>query len=162
MTEVWKSIDNTRYDVSNMGNVRNSINGNLLKPCKNSVGYYQVTLYPQRKKIYVHRLVAHAFVDGYSDGLEVNHKDEDKSNNCAENLEWVTKSANRIYNGTVSRVLKKRLGKKVVGTYSNGGDVIFDTIREASLALGIKDSHISECCRGIRRTSGGLTWRWAE
>lgn len=59
-------------------------------------GYYQIPfmLNGVRKKIYTHRLVARAFCGGYADGLNVNHKDGNKTNNHYLNLEWVTRGEN--------------------------------------------------------------------
>lgn len=99
--EVWKDIDGYEgaYQVSNLGNVR-SLRSNspkcIYQTC-NTYGYLQVRLHKDNihKHYYVHRLVAMAFVDGYKDGFEVNHKDFDKSNNVYTNLEWVTKSQNQ-------------------------------------------------------------------
>lgn len=62
-------------------------------------GYYMVNLYRRgtSKHFLVHRLVAQAFLEK-PDGCEyVNHKDENKKNNCVENLEWCTKSYNSVY-----------------------------------------------------------------
>lgn len=101
MEEIWKDIDgyNGLYQVSNLGGVR-SIRFNPPKYIYQSVtncGYRQVKLYKngEEKHIGVHRLVASAFVDGYQDGLEVNHKDLNKANNVYTNLEWVTRAENQ-------------------------------------------------------------------
>ena len=64
----------------------------------------------QSKQIYVHRLVAFAFVDGYKPGLVVNHKDENRQNNDYLNLEWVTQKYNSNYghhNENVSKALRR-------------------------------------------------------
>lgn len=101
MEEIWKDIKwyEGLYSVSNFGNV-NSLRFN---PPKNiyqtttNCGYKQVKLYKDGKceQIGVHRLVAMAFVDGYKEGLEVNHKDLNKTNNIYTNLEWVTRAENQ-------------------------------------------------------------------
>lgn len=113
-TEVWEEIPNYNgiYFVSNLGRVksidRNVFNkgnnsncfrkGKVLRPNKDSGGYLYVGLYSvdgnKTSSIKIHRLVAHAFCDGYSEGLEVNHKDGIRHNNTVNNLEWVTKSQN--------------------------------------------------------------------
>lgn len=110
--EVWKEIPNTDgfYYVSNMGRVKSSArprvmsNGTvkhykefILKPINHTHGYLSVNLYLGKGKQYkrlIHILVAEAFIPKYIDGLEVNHKDGNKHNNCVENLEWCTRKEN--------------------------------------------------------------------
>lgn len=103
--EIWKSIviekngklfDFTnKYEISNLGRVRNCKRGNILTPNK-SRGYLNVRLCKDGKmeRFYVHRLVATAFIDNPNNLLEVNHKDFDKTNNTIENLEWISREDN--------------------------------------------------------------------
>ena len=114
MEEIWKDIEGYegRYQVSNLGNVKSF----KFNPPKNiyqdttKAGYKQVKLYKNRKSknIGVHILVAKAFVDGYKDGLEVNHKDLDKTNNVYTNLEWVTRSENQQHQYKLRNKNKKQ------------------------------------------------------
>lgn len=89
------------------GKVRQPVKGRILKPGKNAkTGYLHVCLCRRGKMKfhYVHRLVAEAFIPNPDDLPEVNHKDLDKSNNAASNLEWKTHSGNKIHaseNGVV-------------------------------------------------------------
>ena len=98
-TEIWHKceVPFTRYEVSNQGRVRNAHTGLVLRPRKCRSGYFDVLLHykGQEKRFYVHNLVATAFVEGWRKGLEVNHKNGVKTDNRAENLEWVTASENR-------------------------------------------------------------------
>lgn len=98
--ENWKDIAGYegRYQVSDMGRVRNKT-GRILSPAKNSRGYQRVLLCKDGKKKNhsVHRLVALAFVPIGREGLEVNHINGIKTDNRAENLEWVTRSENMAH-----------------------------------------------------------------
>ncbi len=112
--EQWKDVTGFggRYQVSNMGKVRGltqyslkSLSGNgLLKLKNNSTGYLQARLcvlwVPENKRkkfFYIHRLVAEMFLSNPNDLEEVNHKDFDRSNNCVENLEWMTRQQNMLH-----------------------------------------------------------------
>lgn len=84
------------YQVSADGRVFSLVSNKWLKPRNAGSGYQVVMLYHNKKgkNAYVHRLVAEAFIDRIDGKSCVNHKDGDKTNNCAENLEWVTHSEN--------------------------------------------------------------------
>lgn len=97
--EIWLKIknddgDDSRYEVSNEGRIRNTETGRYLKGRLNKKenGYYRVNV--SGKDEYVHRLVAKAFYDCDQPNLEVNHIDGDKTNNHLSNLEWVTHKEN--------------------------------------------------------------------
>jgi hypothetical protein len=113
--EQWRDIEGYggRYQVSNMGRVRAlfAYRGQqaprLLNPMQANTGYRVVSLYDgsgQKHRQQVHRLVAKAFCDGYRDGLHVNHLDENKQNNRADNLEWVTAEENAFYGTAHDRI----------------------------------------------------------
>ena len=159
MQEIWKKIEcsNGHYEVSNMGRIRCIDTGNILKTksCRN---YYQVYLaYGINKYESVHRLVAKAFVENPYNFPVVNHKDEDKHNNCADNLEWCTQKYNVNY-GENSKLKNKR-----VIQYDAQGNAlkVWDSMKEAAEYYNIKQQGISRCCRGGRVTCGKYMWSYA-
>ena len=120
MEEIWKDIQGFegKYQVSNLGRVRSldrtiidkagrvhHTRGMILKDSINKGrGYYRVSLSDGHRNythIEVHRLVALHFVPGYKEGLVVNHKNENKTDNRAENLEWCTQGYNLKYSDVV-------------------------------------------------------------
>lgn len=130
MSEVWKDIyfvENGEifdyrglYAVSNFGRVKSFHNGKekILKP-GNTGGYEIVNLCKnsKQKSFYIHRLVAHIFLTGCFDGAEVNHKDENKTNNHVSNLEWCTSKYNNNY-GTRN----ERASESIKEAYHNKSD----------------------------------------
>ena len=111
--EEWKDVRGFKglYEVSNLGRVRDK-NG-LLKEY-NTDGYIRVclkkTLNGKRisRCIGVHRLVAQAFIPNPHRYKEVNHKDENKSNNCVDNLEWCTRKYNVNYGTRTQRAAEAK------------------------------------------------------
>ena len=95
MSYIWKQIVGFEDcgEVSNTGLVRNK-QGLIRKTNISKAGYERVGFHGGQETVFVHRLVARAFCEGYESSLEVNHKDGDKLNNTASNLEWVTTSEN--------------------------------------------------------------------
>lgn len=92
MKEIWKVIEeDPRYRVSNLGRVRSPYK--ILKPSDHGNGYVKVWL-GRSKSRYVHRLVAEAFLPNLDMLRVVHHIDNDKSNNCVDNLEWASDSYN--------------------------------------------------------------------
>lgn len=99
MEEIWKGIkDYSKYEVSNLGRVRNIKTGRILKP-NFSGRYYSVELFNETgsKRKNIHRLVAEAFVERKNGQDVVNHIDGNSFNNSASNLEWCTVTENNIH-----------------------------------------------------------------
>ena len=156
MKEVFCIIkDYPDYAVSNLGNVMNIKTGRILKPGFSTDGYLLVVLSKngERKTYRVHRLVASAFIPNPFNYPQVNHKDEDKTNNCVNNLEWCTAQYNSEYS----------LAKQV-GQYDLKGNLIktWKSAYEIERCLGFNRSSISDCCRGREycNTAYGYIWRY--
>lgn len=111
--EEWKNVIGYEglYEVSNKGNVRNVRRNTLLKLSKNRYGYIQVYLYKNgiRKGFRVHRLVAEAFLSNPDNLPQVNHKDEDKTNNNVDNLEWCDQKYNVNYGHRTENAINTRV-----------------------------------------------------
>jgi hypothetical protein len=105
--EVWKDVVGYegRYEVSNTGDIRNSRTGRVLSPGL-SQGYLYVALYRDgsRQNKQINRLVAEAFLDNPNNYPIVNHRNEIKTDNTIDNLEWCTYA----YNNTYGEASKRR------------------------------------------------------
>lgn len=114
--ENWKHIKgNNRFAISDAGRIYDLNNNKEVKQYTNKEGYQIVYLNDFNKKDYpkaVHRLVAEAFIDNPNNYNVVNHKDEDKTNNNINNLEWCTQSYNMNY-GTINERRKESISKAV-------------------------------------------------
>lgn len=155
---MWKTMFD-RYEVSDCGVVRNKDTKKPLSTYING-GYECVCLWltGKDKQYRVHRLVAEAFIPNQENKPQVNHKNGNKIDNRAENLEWVTNSENinhRYYNlnsGTMRKV-------KCVET-----GMVYQSEREAERMTGVNSANISSCCMGRHgySTVGGYHWEFVE
>ena len=177
--EIWKDITGYEglYQVSNMGRVKslertfiNKIGREryvkecILKPVINRDGYLLVTLCAggKRKNLMVHRLVCEAFYDNPDNKPQVNHVNEDKTDNRVENLEWATAEEN-LNHGTHNERMAKSLSKPV-GQYTRDGELIkvWQSATEAKRGGGFNLSNISEVANGKRKSHKGFIWRYVS
>lgn len=110
MKEIWKNImDFNGYQVSNLGRIRSLKTYKVLKQ-KTNKGYKSLCLYKCGKTYnrYVHRLVAEAFIPNSKNLPCINHKDENPSNNCVNNLEWCDYAYNVNYGTGINRMIETR------------------------------------------------------
>lgn len=171
MIEQWKPIAGfeTRYQVSSLGRVRSLdmlINGShrhgrVLTIRNRSDGYQDVML-NVNKKCYrpkVHRLVAEAFIVNPMKLPEVNHKDEDKTNNTVENLEWCDRRYNNRYHNLTKRRAKSL---KIAVVMTDGNERRkFSSVRSAAKLLGISASGIYDCINHKKKTTHGMIFERA-
>lgn len=164
--EIWKSIEETGnlYSVSNKGVVKRNKDGKIMKQNVHPNRYMNVLLTSggKQRNYKVHRLVAKAFIPNPEKLPQVNHKDEDRTNNCVENLEWCTSSYNCSY-GTRTERIKEQISLPVIQYDLNGKQLKkYPSIIEASRQVGCCDSGISKACRGIYEQYKGYKWRYAN
>ena len=164
--EIWKDIEGFEglYQVSNLGKVK-SLNFNhtkkekILKLQSGKYGYLLVSLCKEGKgKTYqVHRLVAQAFIPNLENKPQVNHKDEDKTNNKVENLEWVTSKENCNYRTRNERMANSK-SKPIYGINIKTNEKIeFLSTMEAE-RNGFDASNIVHCLKGKRKSHKGYKW----
>lgn len=156
MKEIWKNIPNTPYMVSNTGrvittNYKCSGKTKELRQTTNHKGYMVVglTFNGKEKKCLVHRLVAEQFIPNHNNYEQVNHKDENKTNNRVDNLEWCTVQYNIRYSQC----------KPIIGIDRTTLDyVLYDGCKDAEKIDGYCHSTISKCCRGETKSHKNKCW----
>jgi len=168
--EEWKIIEGyDNYMVSNLGRVKNIKTGLLLKPNTNKDGYLYVTIFSNKKpkSFTIHRLVAVAFIPNPYNLPQVNHKDEDKTNNCVDNLEWCDSKYNINYGTSLKRRAESQKNdhrSKPVEMFSlewvKEGEFI--SINEASRQTGIDKGNICNNCIGRCKSVGGHIFRYKK
>ena len=167
MTEVWMIIPAyPSYQISNLGRVK-SFKSNkirILRNIKGKIGYYVIELCNNGSKIlFIHRLVALAFIPNPLNKCCINHKNGIKTDNRVENLEWVTYSENNQH--AYDTGLKKEWLKpvKIIDL-----DLEFPSIvscvkwLKANNFDKAEQSKISFVCRGKRNKHLGLHFEFIK
>lgn len=186
--EIWKPIKGFEglYEVSNLGRVKSlpktrlinkhavwHIPEKIMSPQERRHGYLAVFLYNGIKRengrcgkpYSVHRLVAEAFIPNPENKSEVNHIDENKQNNRADNLEWCTHKENSNAGTRGRRIGDKHINgcdAKPVAQYTLDGEYVttYPSLSEVQRQKGWSESNISSCCRGKYKKAYGFVWKY--
>ena len=150
------------YTISDKGEIVNTNTNKKLKGYIRKDGYVIISLSKGGKKYkcYLHRLVAETFIPNPNNLPQVNHKDEDKSNNDVTNLEWITPKDNCNY-GTRNK--RQGLGhSKPIEQYDLEGNFIkeWDSAAQVERDLGFNHQNISKCCLGQQKTAYNYKWKF--
>lgn len=186
--EVFKPIVGyEKYQISNKGNVYSENRKRLLVPKKSKTGYLRITLCNKNghRTFLIHRLVAMAFIENLEGKPTVNHKNEIKTDNRAENLEWATNAEQNAYGTRTQRAMahtdwtkrtkkmdyqeiaKKHdynrhdmCGRKQTRVYKNGILVgVFLSQADAAASIGISKGRLSTCKKEQLTTKEGFSFR---
>ena len=187
MEEVWKPVKGYEglYEVSNTGKVRSldrettyrlrstttqrlfkgkilntySVNGYRIVAISKTVDGRSIT-----ERVLVHRLVAESFIPNPNGLPEVNHIDEDKTNNCVQNLEWISHRENALH-GTALERGHRKLRKKVI-QFTKDGQLVkeYESLLAVRKETGWHIGKISKCANGNPEypSAYGYTWRFAS
>lgn len=162
----WKKIvlNNNEFLISKDGIIYNPTTKRYLKGAKRKDGYYNIRL--NKKNYLVHRLVAIAYLPNPNNYDQVNHKDENKSNNNVGNLEWCTRKYNinygtgkwRKWENKTKHVIQKDLQGNLIKEWNS----CYEIERE----LGFSQSNIRNVCNNYEwkghhwKTHKGFIWEW--
>lgn len=181
--ETWRDVKGFEklYEVSDLGRVRSKRQNKIMSASRRGRGYWGVSFYVngKQKAKFIHRLVAEAFIDNSKNLPCVNHKDENKNNNKACNLEWCSYSYNNKYGSRMARITSKLQGRKASSetrqkmSLSHRGQAcnkravvcletkeVFSSAQEASLRYGLNKGAVGEVCRGKNKSARGLHWEY--
>lgn len=183
--EEWRAVPGYEgfYEISNLGRIRN-YKKHILSPNIVTNGYSMITLCKNKihNRCLIHRLVAQAFIPNPNNYPTINHIDENKSNNCVNNLEWCTRSYNSRYGNRAKKFVEHTdFSKSTINGMKRCHELAFKPILQFSLNgdfLGKWESathyakqfpnhthmanSIQKCCRGIVKTAYGYKWQYAE
>lgn len=177
MEEIWKDIKGYegRYQVSNLGRVRRlehdivtsnkgkvsirHYKGKIMKLINDGKGYFMVTLGKRHYK--VHRLVAIHFVDGYQPNLVVNHLNEIRTDNRAENLQFCTRGYNVLYSFNIHG--SNKLGKQVKQFDGKGRCLsVYRTAMDAARILGLNYDKFIESLKKNKCQRKGYIFQYCD
>ena len=164
--EIWQDIAGYEghYQISNTGKIYSIKCNRMLKQSDLNKGYHTVKLQRNgtKKMFRVHRLVAMTFIQNPNGLQEVNHIDEDKSNNSVTNLEWVNHIDNVNHgtrNSRASVSLKIARARPIVAIFKNGTTKTYTSASECAKLLGLSAGNINSVIRGSRNHTHGIVFK---
>lgn len=166
---LWKPLiinnQETLYEISEYGDIRNIQRNKILKPQTTQYGYKRIILSVNKKpkNFNVHRLVAQTFLEENVNNLPyVNHKDGNKENNHYSNLEWVTPQENSKHAWDTG--LNTSVVNKKVKQYDLKGNFIaeYDSLTQAARKTDSLQPKITECCKRNRESHNNFQWRYSN
>lgn len=164
MQEIWRDIEGYEnlYQVSNLGRVKSLKYGKerIMKERICTNGYLNTCLCKDGKAKYylTHRLVAKAFIPNPDNLPEINHIDEDITNNNAENLEWCDRKYNNNF-GSHNKRMAESKSKKVLCVETGK---IYSSLLQVERELGYKHQGIIYACKGKYKQAYGFHWRYID
>lgn len=163
--EKWRDIEGYEglYQVSNLGRVKSVKRNKVITSSVPPNGYHLVQLWKSGKCVCksIHRLVAEHFIPNPNNLPQVNHKDENKSNNVEFNLEWCDEAYNINYGTGVDRRSKTK--SKPVYQYKLTGELVKEWACAAETRkFGFNPAHVGCCCKGVMRQHKGYVWKYKE
>lgn len=164
--EIWKDIEGYEglYQVSNLGRVTRVTTNRILKSSKHVSGYLMVNLSKNSVTSHqrIHRLVAQAFIPNPENKPDINHVDEDKTNNNVNNLEWSTRKEN-CNHGTRNERISKINSITIISTNLKTGESReFYGINDCARQLELQASNITHVLKGRRKQVGGYIFEYAK
>ena len=191
MKEEWKPFPHFESDylISNTGRVFSVRANRCLTPKFTAAGYLRISpsVNGYRREVSIHRAVAQAFIPNVENKPTVNPKNEVKTDNRVENLEWATTAEQNVYGTRIERVkshtdyynrgidyavvaakhdyyqMNKKQMKPVIQLDTDGNSIsCFGGVSEAARSIGVSAGHLCNCLKGVRKTCGGYKWKYAE
>ena len=168
--EIWKDTEYENYEVSSTGKVRNKKTGKILTLANHHKGYFKAQMRVgehgkrKTKSEFIHRLVAKSFIPNPNKLPQVDHLDNDKSNNHATNLEWVTGKENhrrKVADGLNKVPENAGRDKQPIAQYDLDGNLIatYTSIAEAVEKSGFRQSGISSVLKGTYKSTNGYVFK---
>lgn len=162
---MWKTVERChRIEVNEHGEVRYRDTGKAASTSIAATGYVQVGVWYKGKAwtFNVHRLVAEAFIPNPGNLPQINHKDENRANCSVENLEWCSAKYNCSYGRHIEKLRQHGCKPVIAIDKETGAETEFYSAAEAGRRLACDPDNITRVLRGLRRSTAGYYWRYAE
>lgn len=177
--EIWKTYPEYPFiEASNLGRIRTVdrwvtykdgrkrfVKGHVLKQCPSTHGYMEVNFSVNGKMIHLktHRVIAICFIPNPDNLPEVNHIDNDKTNNVVSNLEWCTHEYNIAYREKFGVSAAEAFGHPVIAINIDTLEIFwFESQQEATRQLGVHQSNIYKVLKGQRNKTGGCWFTYVD